>query len=131
MSICPKIGKKFLKWPLHRVFLKFLNISPFLTFDLVYKGGLFYFLCTKQTLYLGKLSFPSCRPKSDCSIFKFALSQEQINKLASIFACWCKRRTSKMCFENFSFGVVKNGCCYALSQSDFSVFKSAIFFLNE
>ena len=41
---------------------------------------------------------------------KSAVSQEWMDELNWFFACWCKFRKTKNCFNNYWVGVVKNGC---------------------
>ena len=48
--------------------------------------------------------------QSDCSIFKWTKSPEQINEIALFFACWYQFKKEKIWWINFPVGMTKNGC---------------------
>ena len=54
------------------------------------------------------------------------LSVNQMSELVWIFEWRYKIRKFKSLFQNFWLNVVKNGCDYALGESDGSIFKSAV-----
>ena len=52
--------------------------------------------------------------KNECSLLglgtlKSAISQEWINKMSWVFACWDKFRKAKSYFNDYWVGMVKNG----------------------
>ena len=48
---------------------------------------------------------------SDCGIFKWSVSPEQINEAASFCACSYKLTKIKSWWKSFWWGMVKNNCC--------------------
>ena len=48
--------------------------------------------------------------QSDCSIFKWMKSPEQINDIASFFACWYQFKKIKFSLITFLLRMAKNGC---------------------
>ena len=48
--------------------------------------------------------------QSDCSVFKWTKSLEQINEIAWFFACWYQFKKNKFWSITFLVGMAKNEC---------------------
>ena len=107
--LAPKIGEIDQKW---FCFEFKENVGHWFLLNSFYNENLYYLQCSCTNAILRKILFLRYRPnavnQSDCLIFKSTISPEQIDEIASFFACRYKFTKIKL-WKFFSWACPKIG----------------------